>query len=60
MLRIIVRNNTANIGFVSSGDDNPDRSTLFSVEADWSYAGDVYVTSDTTNLTDVFFNFVTE
>ena len=60
MLRIIVRNNTANIAFVSSGDDTPARSVLFSVEADWSYAGDVFVTSDTTKLNNVYFNFVTE
>ena len=60
MLRIIVRDNTANIAFVSSGDDTPDRNALFGVEVDWSYAGDVFVTSDTTNLTDVYFNFITK
>ena len=60
MLRIIVRDNVANIAFVSSGDSDPGRKTLFSVEAPWSYAGEVFVSTDATTLSDVVLNFVSE
>ena len=60
MLRIIVRNNRATIAFVSSDDTDRERTALFSVETDWSYAGNVFVSADTATLTDVRLNFVTK
>jgi hypothetical protein len=64
MLRIIVRNNKASISFVSSAEDSydskEDRKALFTVESDWSFAGDVTLSSSSATLTDVVFNFVTK
>ncbi len=64
MLRIIVKDNKANIAFVSSGEQaysaSADRNALFSVLADWSYAGDVFVRADSVDLTDVLINFATK
>ena len=64
MIRIIVRDNKANIAFVSSDeksyDSKLDRKALFSVEADWSYAGEVFVSADEMALTDVLINLATK
>ena len=60
MIRIIVRDNEASVALVSSGDEEADRTTLFSVSGEWSYAGEFFVSAETTSFTDVYLNLVTE
>ena len=63
MLKIHVKDSVAKIGFVSSAEKDSSaaasRGTVFTVEAAWSYAGDVFATFDSIAVTDAKLQFVT-
>ena len=64
MIKIHVKDNVANISFVSSAEKeyvaSNDRKAMFGLEAPWSYAGDAFAVFDTIGVTDASLKFVSE